>query len=1195
MSNDDCDETSIDDLKSDWRIRALFLLSGFQNFMRRLVDMGRIFFVYWCLVWFLSGTVWGMVFEDRCQSSDRWTFLDYTGNLKTEIVTDSSCPPGYGPDVLQIHGDVATGLAEAPPLPEGTFIALYKEMAPAVNDADGVIMVWAQYGRDTNAEHNAKIMRPHVWLEQDNDLGFQFRVIDSNSKEYPIEERVGAGLVTDSWNRTNWIWQKVQIEGNRLRAKFWPAEKTEPGQWMIETQYDSKGDRFGLRINSGSIRVAYFAADTQDIHPQTPPVYLFSSSERITNPTRIPLTLFTNSQEQNKINLELTFSCDGKVIENSEIDLDISEGHHEFPILLTTDHNDSQSDESSKSWVVQIPQMPSSGSCQISLSDPDGVFSTQCRFEIESRSELLARFEAVKEFLTQLDQAISSLDPQTDRSKSLRVIASTANAHLKQALALFDLGKTGEAEAAFRFAIEALSELHGYKGRWLEGLGIDLNLDFIPDVFEDISGIGEPKNGVTDFYSPKYQLSFHTPKSSAQSMVMGRSYDIEIPWEVMGGPVDRDFNFNVCLISPLGNRVAAQSNTPPEIPTSQWKPGKTYTQRITLNVLAENAVKQPEEPVVLDERHNLLVTVTDPKSGACVLLGNAPGDQIDRVGGSFLAGRFYVSNAPIEIAGFDHDITNVLVSDTHHVVSTLRNCGDESIAIDAVLTVTTESGRVLFQKIQSIRIPSHSEEKVEYDWPVKSVGKHTLTLRLMRRGILVTESSRELMIDPPPGKTIAIEKRNHVERRGERFVTPIVVNVRSSDLPVTVRVYAEDRLVGEKTQQAGPIEVDAEPWFGYYDILVDCGSFTCGKRLVATVVETKGKDLLVNGEPFIVKGVNVHGLDSRSPERTASMIRIMRELGFNAWRGDYPALWQMELAYRLNSVYTVLAPFSCARTTEVFGGQSGPPLGTARELTRLFIDRYKDSAGVLLWNSCNEIVGENVDFLESLYPLYKIYDPYRRPVHYANLYGQDLWQGQDVMGVNYYFGEGQSAKDRQILIQRSIDIAFSHEMPVLFCEYNSYYGSIHSTGVEAMEDLFAWGVERAGMAGGFLYMRPNSSSHPGVMDSSYNTHQIFNDAIIDAFADARIVLLSTSNDGYRIQIENKRKCALRQVEIHYSVNNIQCDPVALNDIPPKSSMELTLPLPENGPGPDWVVTGDLKFVTHYGFRNDVPFTLPARR
>ena len=169
-------------------------------------------------------------------------------------------------------------------------------------------------------------------------------------------------------------------------------------------------------------------------------------------------------------------------------------------------------------------------------------------------------------------------------------------------------------------------------------------------------------------------------------------------------------------------------------------------------------------------------------------------------------------------------------------------------------------------------------------------------------------------------------------------------------------------------------------------MVVNIGEYKYADRIIATVVEVNGMDIIVNGEPFLIKGVNVHGLDGGSPEKTASMMRIMRELGFNAWRGDYPPHWQMELAYELNSFYTVLGPFSCTPTEEIFARQAGPPMTTARELSRLLVERYYQSAGVLLWNSCNEITGEKEDFLVSLLPVFKAHDPYKRPVHYSNLF-----------------------------------------------------------------------------------------------------------------------------------------------------------------------------------------------------------------
>jgi hypothetical protein len=326
------------------------------------------------------------------------------------------------------------------------------------------------------------------------------------------------------------------------------------------------------------------------------------------------------------------------------------------------------------------------------------------------------------------------------------------------------------------------------------------------------------------------------------------------------------------------------------------------------------------------------------------------------------------------------------------------------------------------------------------------------------------------------------------------------------------------------------------------------------------------------------------------------MLRIMRKLGFNAWRGDYPPLWQMELAYQLNSVYTVLGPFSCISTEEIFARQDGPPMATARALSHLLVERYKNSAGVLLWNSCNEVLGEKEDFLNTLQPVFKAYDPYNRPVHYSNLFGQDLHQGQDVMGINYYFSAEQSVKDRQPMIQRSIDIARNNNLPVMYNEFNSYAGAIHSTGVEAMYGMYQWGLEQ-GMCGGFQYMKGNSKSHPGIFDDGYNTHKIYNEAIIDVLADAEVSLKNTHvEDGkVTIQVRNKRRFTLRQVGIALTASGMELGPLVLSDMDPKSIQDVIVQVPERVKGKSVTLEGYIEFVTHYGFKSKVPVSLIAIR
>ncbi|MBN2375522.1 MAG: hypothetical protein JXD22_03920 [Sedimentisphaerales bacterium] len=1141
-------------------------------------------FLIWLFLPVVS--VFGLVFEDDCQTISNWDFLDYKGDGKIYLTQDSNCPPGYGPKVLHVEGAVVLGLAKGAELTEGTFVILYKENQPRDEDGDGLIMFWAGYGQDVSAEHNTKVIRHHVWFEQDNDCGIQYRAIDDKGKESQLEERAGLGLVTDAWNRTNWIWQKVQIEGEVIRAKFWQAERAEPEGWLIETRYDLKGSRFGLRINSGDVNVAYFAADTADIKRPAPRAYLFFGQLTATRSDRIPLTLFINAEHAATESFEVVVSNEGKQLARRQFKVEVAGGHGEIAILLNSGEADADSEVINVGMIEELP----TGLCKVVVSSDSGTYQAERLFQVATAVAELRRFEDAALEINRLEELLKGVGISDEKVAALEVIRDTARAHLERATKLFEEGKVEEADMSFRFVTEALSELGGYKGGWLNELAPRFEFDSLSGKFNDQRGIGQEADRYLDFYSTGYGLRFGEAELEAQSLVMGRSYEVVIPWVVEGGKPDREFDFLVQLVSPLRQRTVASGRGGFETLSSKWKVGKIYRQRVQLAVMAEDAQRRPAQPTVLDEYHYLLVTVTNPQTGARVLLVNHPGKQPDRVGESFLVDEVYVSSKPLEIRDFNPNGSSVGQERKDRAL--IVNSGDAALTCDALFTVKSETGRVVYQEVHPVAVSAGGKQALEFDWIANVAGKLTIGLCLMDKGVTLTEARDEVEIAVPAGYELSLEKGSKVEKQGDNFVTPLVIQIGNS-AAVSLKVFAKDRLVGEASGKGSSIRVNSEPWFGYYDVLVDLGEFSYERRIIATVVGVEDGRLLVNGEPFIVKGVNVHGMDSSSPERTASMMRIMRELGFNAWRGDYPAPWQVDLAYEMNTCYSVLAPFSCTSTRKIFNRQVGPPMATARELTRLFVERYRDSAGVLLWNSANEISEENVDFLLSQYPVYKAYDPERRPVHYANLYGQDLWQGQDVMGVNYYFGENQSAVDRQPLIKRSAELAGLHGMPSMFCEYNSYYGAIHSTGVEAMKGLFTWGVEEAEMPGGFLYMKGNSTSHPGVFDAGFNTHKIFNEAIREAFADARVELAEVADDKVTLRIINRRRFTLRQMVLLLKASGRKLKPMQLEDLSPEEVVEVEVFLPKYVVGPAVVLDGELEFVTHFGFRCKVGVFLIA--
>lgn len=1118
-------------------------------------------------------------------SEQDWDILNLGGSGIAEEVPDLTCPHGYGPEVLHLQGELMLALAKGVSFEEGTMVALYRELAPRTEDADGVLLFWADYGVNVEEVHNTKARNNHFWLEQDGDTGFQLRHMSEGGAETDLASVAGAGLVTGEWNQTNWIWQKLRIRGNTVEAKYWPAELPEPAEWTIRASYDGpKGARCGLKINSGDIHVAFFAASKEDIAVETPRAYLAGPLTPVTQPESVMATLFLNAETEQNENLTVRALSGRSALGAAEFNVRIPAGASRVPFFFTVRTDSTQGEGHRINMSKAFPE----GEASVEIKSASGRFDAIRAIEIAPVSEFRARLELTGGLVGQLGEAVAAIRVDNDQTAALRIVYEAASAHWEHAKERLDAGFIDEADRALRFAVEALDELKGYKGAWLARYAQPVRLDGLPGYGPRTLAPKEEQKAA-DVYSPDYLISAGSPELGAGSLVMGGEYTVRIPWRVEGASPDRDFAFEVRLVNRLGNRTVARSAAPPEAPASAWKPGETYWQTVTLSVTDELPDQQnlPAETVIEDNYYYLCVSVKDPDTGGTLILGNEAGAFPDRPVGSYVLDEIYIASAPLQIQAFAPLPAPAVAGRTDRV--TLANHGDEERVVDVLLTAMSETGAVLFQDARAVTLDGQSQTAASFDWTPLVAGEITLWMRVLDGSHTVTEAKETVALSAPTNAVMSATRASHVVVDGGSFYTPLTVSAPGAGA-FSVEVYAGDRLVGDGRAANGSVTLDVEPWFGYYDVVADFGNYRSYKRIIATVVETNETDLIVNGEPFIVKGTNVHGMDWTSPERTRTMMRIMRDLGFNTWRGDYPARWQVDLAYEMNTAYTVLAPFSVTYTDDIFARQDGPALTTVRELSRLTAQRYRDSAGVLFWNSANEIQGENVDLILSAYPVYHALDPAGRVVHYANLFGQDIWQGQDLMSVNYYFGLGQRAVEKQPLIERSFAIAQEHGLPLTYTEFNSWYGAVPTTGVEAMGDMFAWGVD-LGMMGGWHYMKGDSDRHPGVFDSGFNTHRIHNDAIRDAFADARVEMLAESRDAVTLKVVNKRRFTLRDVQMSLTVSGVKVLPYHLADIAPGGALEVTIPLTPDVPGPTRSFEGALSFTTHFGFNCNVPFFL----
>jgi len=411
------------------------------------------------------------LFEDRGETVDNWDALDLEGDAVVLPHADSASPPGYGPTTLQLQGTHLLLMAKGIHLSDGYIVALYREMDPRRADADGIILFGAQYEDDIAAAHNVKELRAHHWLEQDNDQGLQFRSVDDGGEEHTVAEVAGLGIVTDDWNRTGWIWQKVHLDGNRFRAKFWPVQETEPDSWQIQAEDEAySGGRVGIRIASASIRLAYFAASSTDMVIVPPKAYLFSSTSRTTRTDRLSFTLFTCSEKPCSIDYSLRVHCDksGRIpVEPSAFSLKIPQGNAEFPMQFSTRAAESPGEP----LAFRLANKLSPGICTVALVTEDKGYGDEWVVEIMSVDELEAQIEQVATRIGGLERALKTVVEPTDKTRALDLVRVTALAHLDRARRLLDEGKIDEGKRSLLFALDCVGELDGYKGVWLDEIG----------------------------------------------------------------------------------------------------------------------------------------------------------------------------------------------------------------------------------------------------------------------------------------------------------------------------------------------------------------------------------------------------------------------------------------------------------------------------------------------------------------------------------------------------------------------------------------------------------------------------------------------------------------------------------------------------------------------------------------------------
>ncbi|MFP4502874.1 MAG: hypothetical protein ACLFTT_17915 [Candidatus Hydrogenedentota bacterium] len=1093
-------------------------------------------------------------FETRADLA-AWDVIDFQGDGAAAPVTDPSTPPPYGPTVLHVQGGHMLLLAKGVRRQAGTITVLYRELAPQDRDADGVLAFGGAYPDDVREIHNTKDVRPYTWFEMDNDSGIHFRAKRGGGEETVDAQKPGEGLVTDSWNKTNWIWQKVRIGGGHVRAKYWPAHKPEPAAWNIEAPWDRQAPRrVGVRVGSGDIHLAYFAADDQDIPIAPPAAWLHAACEQVPGPANLELTLYVNDPPDKAVPLRI------RVYRGKELLQEFEKEHTFIGTPATLDV---------VRWVERamdkpfLPADAAAGDYTVTAVAASGAIDARAPFTLLSTEALEAHLDAAE----QAAQQVASSNRE-NAGMAQSVVDLVAHAH-----EMLAKGDVHAAEQARDYALQPLRALTARGAAvWPEALAGQREPAAVPPAAD---------SGKRVFYRPGLALRVSgIDLHGAGTFVAGQSYRISVALENLGG-IGVPLEAELMLRSPLGTRTIARDTV-----TIGSGAAGSVTIDFTLELPRPEDAKLEPQPNILTEPHHLLLQVRNAENSAYVLLDMPPGPQQDRPGQHFLLDDIYVTTHWPAIGAVSP--AQGRIGEAITIETRLRSKGRPMKAA-VLLELRTAGGTLIHREVKTAAISPQQAAPVTFNWTPDTAGNLQRAIEVREGPRLLTRTADTLAIAPPAPVTVT--HANRCEPAGDNaYTTPVAVT--STDAaPHSVRIYDDTGELAGTRDRAGTVA--CRPHYGYYDVVADFGGWRYTERIVAQVSRVRGGVLTLNGEPFIIKGLNVHSLDARSPARTRLMMQIFKARGFNMLRGDFPPSWQIDMALEENLAYTVLAPFSVCATDDVFARQDGPPLATAQRITALFIDRYVDQAGALFWNSSNEVIGDTTPFLRALYPLYKAMDPAQRPVHYANLYGQDRWQGQDFMSVNYYFSAQEDSRQRHPNIARSLDIAQEHGVPLTYCEFNSWHGAVIPSGVDALYGMFQWGLAK-GMQGGFYYFRFNSKRHPGIIDNDYNTHKLIDDALRDVFADAEVTVEAVQPGGLRLAVRNKRSFTLRDAALTAAIGDGRTYNVALDDVGPHADAVAEVVLEGGAPATGMLVEGALTFTTHYAFHETVPFTFAVR-
>ncbi len=275
------------------------------------------------------------------------------------------------------------------------------------------------------------------------------------------------------------------------------------------------------------------------------------------------------------------------------------------------------------------------------------------------------------------------------------------------------------------------------------------------------------------------------------------------------------------------------------------------------------------------------------------------------------------------------------------------------------------------------------------------------------------------------------------------------------DVRITIPEANVDQII--RTDESGKgqvlINTDLELWSPQspklYDVVISTPHETIQERIGFRTIETRGSEILLNGEPVFLKGINIHEeIPMRkgrafSEADAALLLREAQLLGCNFIRFGHisPFEKMVRMAEEMGMMMWEEIP-----TWQRITFDNPKTVETGERMIREMIARDKNRAGVIFWSVANETQNNDarnkaligyVDLCRELDPTRLVTAAFNNMRYDASTetltLTDPLADMLDVVSINKYFGW----YDRWPVSPDQLKVEIANDRPLIYSEFGS--------------------------------------------------------------------------------------------------------------------------------------------------------------